>query len=374
MWPHAARVRYQQRAVVHRPGRLRSARVPERQHDRTPSHDAGCGQTSVRLLFSRHGWPQAADHQRGHGFNRLVMRSNKPEAKEIQTWIVRDLPRGTFPGKGMSQAKIVNESGLLCWTIASFVTSVSREKARATSQWSPRAGCSAGRERGLSLEVRGKRPGPHRDGQRERALQARPPRPAGRCRTFGSCPAPNRVCLIQPFPGLSGRRPWTNNEPWFIAADVCNLLGLTARPTMTLQKLPVDEKRTSDVPFPGMRGSRPNIINEAGFNRLMMRSNKPEALEIQGWIANAVLPAIRWARTAAQGWHVHVKDEEKVATVVRLSVAATAAASLRAAEPSEAVGRRKASLRVLLSRNARLPPAAHQRGRPSGGRRKGFIR
>ena len=65
------------------------------------------------------------------------------------------------------------------------------------------------------------------------------------------------------------------------------------------------KRRTPSAVFPWHARPAPRHHQRGhSFNRLVMRSNKPEAKEIQTWIVRDVLPAIRWARTAAQGWDV----------------------------------------------------------------------
>lgn len=42
----------------------------------------------------------------------------------------------------------------------------------------------------------------------------------------------------------------------------------------------------------GLRGQAPWLVTEAGLYRLVMRSNKPEAVEFQDWVTDVVLPAL----------------------------------------------------------------------------------
>ncbi|SET08760.1 BRO family, N-terminal domain [Paracoccus homiensis] len=78
-------------------------------------------------------------------------------------------------------------------------------------------------------------------------------------------------------------------NPWFVAADVCRVLGLS-NTTVALHHLTPDERAKADL---GVRGLWPNIISESGFYRLVMRSDKPEARAFQDWVTRHVLPAIR---------------------------------------------------------------------------------
>jgi prophage antirepressor-like protein len=79
-----------------------------------------------------------------------------------------------------------------------------------------------------------------------------------------------------------------NGDPWFVAKDVCDILGLT-NPTMAMQALDDDERAKSDL---GLKGEI-NIINESGLFTLIIRSDKPEAKQFRKWITSEVLPSIR---------------------------------------------------------------------------------
>lgn len=80
-----------------------------------------------------------------------------------------------------------------------------------------------------------------------------------------------------------------DREPWWVASDVCEILGLT-NTTEALKGLDDDEKSTLRI---SEGGPERNIINEPGLYSLIMRSNKPEAKRFKRWITHEVLPAIR---------------------------------------------------------------------------------
>jgi prophage antirepressor-like protein len=91
-----------------------------------------------------------------------------------------------------------------------------------------------------------------------------------------------------------------DGEPWFVAADVCRVLGLdlAAGTTRHLGSVAADERRTihrREVPelFSGTYAPSLAIINESGLYRLTMRSYKPEAHVFQDWVTREVLPTIR---------------------------------------------------------------------------------
>jgi len=80
-----------------------------------------------------------------------------------------------------------------------------------------------------------------------------------------------------------------DGEPWWIASDICEILGLT-NTTEALRALDQDEKSTLRI---SEGGPERNIINEPGLYSLIMRSNKPGAKKFKRWITHDVLPTIR---------------------------------------------------------------------------------
>ena len=89
-----------------------------------------------------------------------------------------------------------------------------------------------------------------------------------------------------------------NGDIWFVAKDVCDVLGLT-NPTVALEALDDDERAKFFLgrsPVHG-GGGEANIISESGLYSLVLRSNKPEAKNFSRWVRKEVLPTIR--RTGA---------------------------------------------------------------------------
>lgn len=82
-----------------------------------------------------------------------------------------------------------------------------------------------------------------------------------------------------------------NDEPWFVAKDVCQALGHTNH-RVAIQSLDDDEKGVRKVYTPG--GIQEiTFVNESGLYALIMRSNKPNAKPFRKWITKDVLPTIR---------------------------------------------------------------------------------
>lgn len=82
-----------------------------------------------------------------------------------------------------------------------------------------------------------------------------------------------------------------DGEPWFVAADVCGVLGY-AHTASALRSLRDKEKGVRSTHTPGGQQEL-TVISESGLYRLIMRSNRPEAEAFQDWLTTEVLPAIR---------------------------------------------------------------------------------
>lgn len=78
-------------------------------------------------------------------------------------------------------------------------------------------------------------------------------------------------------------------EPYFVAIDVCNILGLT-NPTVAISRL--DEDEVTKFNLGGLSGET-NIVNEYGLYNLILASRKPQAKAFKRWITHEVIPSIR---------------------------------------------------------------------------------
>ena len=103
-------------------------------------------------------------------------------------------------------------------------------------------------------------------------------------------------------------------DPWFVAKDVCDILGLENSRKATAELDP-DEKNTVTI-SDGIPGN-PNktIISEPGLYKLIMRSRKPEAKAFQRWVTHEVLPQIR--RT---GGYIPTTDADDDMTILAKAV------------------------------------------------------
>lgn len=82
-----------------------------------------------------------------------------------------------------------------------------------------------------------------------------------------------------------------DDQPWFVAVDVCNSLSIV-NVTRALSRLDDDEKALHS-----MKGTRSmqelNVVNESGLYSLILTSRKEDARRFKKWITSEVLPAIR---------------------------------------------------------------------------------
>lgn len=84
--------------------------------------------------------------------------------------------------------------------------------------------------------------------------------------------------------------PNEKGEPWFIAKDVCNILGYTnSRKTIS------DHCRNSGVTNSYIQelSNTYTLIDEGNLYRLIIKSNKSESEPFESWVCDDVLPTIR---------------------------------------------------------------------------------
>lgn len=85
-----------------------------------------------------------------------------------------------------------------------------------------------------------------------------------------------------------------DGEPWFVAADVCEVLGLD-NTTKALLRLDEDEQALISIQGTHSGPGNPmvNVVNESGLYSLVLGSRKPEAKRFKKWVTSEVLPSIR---------------------------------------------------------------------------------
>jgi prophage antirepressor-like protein len=80
-------------------------------------------------------------------------------------------------------------------------------------------------------------------------------------------------------------------EPWFVAKDVVDILGLK-NITETLKRVDVEDLTSVKLNSGGqMRDMK--LINESGVYQIIFMSRKPEAKKFKRWVTSEVLPSIR---------------------------------------------------------------------------------
>ena len=83
-----------------------------------------------------------------------------------------------------------------------------------------------------------------------------------------------------------------DGEPWFVAADVCAMLGYV-NPAKSITDHCVTKGITKRYTLTDGGKQELAYINEANLNRLILRSHKPEAVRISDWLVEDVLPTLR---------------------------------------------------------------------------------
>lgn len=96
--------------------------------------------------------------------------------------------------------------------------------------------------------------------------------------------------------GFNGKEMTTiideKDDPWWVAEEVCEVLGLDDVAT-ALTEIDIEDKRNFSVSNAGTDISNLRIINEPGIYNLIFKSLKPEAKAFKKWLTKEVLPAIR---------------------------------------------------------------------------------
>ena len=97
-----------------------------------------------------------------------------------------------------------------------------------------------------------------------------------------------------------------NNEPWFVAKDICNILDVK-NVTQAVEQLEDFERSMLNI---GRQGEA-NIISESGFYTLVLRSRKPIAKPFRLWVTCEVLPQIR-----KTGGYIPISNQDDDLTIM----------------------------------------------------------
>lgn len=121
-----------------------------------------------------------------------------------------------------------------------------------------------------------------------------------------------------------------DGEPWFMAKDVCDALGIR---TDTVRSI-VEADDVTEITNPNSigvtHGRAPLIISEAGLYMLVLKSRKPDARRFQRWVTHDVLPAIR-----RDGGYMVARDETPEQTMARAVLIAQRTVERQRAEIDE---------------------------------------
>lgn len=120
------------------------------------------------------------------------------------------------------------------------------------------------------------------------------------------------------YTGHEVRTIMIDGDPWFVAADVCAVLGI-ANPSDAIRNLDDDEYMLVAATLANSEGGNPhlNVINESGLYSLILRSRKPEARTFKRWITREVIPSIR--KTGSYGQPVQPQIPQTYAEALRLA-------------------------------------------------------
>lgn len=137
-----------------------------------------------------------------------------------------------------------------------------------------------------------------------------------------------------------------HGEPWFVAKDVCDVLGIV-NVGNAIARIPKKDRMTirQTDSHSGQRGGAQSltIISEAGLYRLVLRSDKPEAEPFIDWVTSEVLPAIR-----KTGGYIKAATEETPEEIMARALIVAKATIDRMKEKNQA----------LLAENATMRPKA----------------
>lgn len=84
-----------------------------------------------------------------------------------------------------------------------------------------------------------------------------------------------------------------DNEPWFVAKDVAEMLGYKRPSKAVLDHVEPTDKQTFPIRDSLNRTQYQTIINESGLYSLVLSSKLEQAQDFKQWITSEVLPSIR---------------------------------------------------------------------------------
>lgn len=121
------------------------------------------------------------------------------------------------------------------------------------------------------------------------------------------------------FRGTQVRVVSLDGEPWFVAADVCFVLGYRNSRDAVAKHVRSPQRGMSRIATPSGDQDM-TVISEGGLYRLIMRANTVLVDEFQDWVTDEVLPSIR--KTGSYTVEANAPSRENlVASVTRRELA-----------------------------------------------------
>jgi anti-repressor protein len=144
------------------------------------------------------------------------------------------------------------------------------------------------------------------------------------------------VTAITPFTfpatGQPVRSVAIDGEPWFVGADVTEILGYANGSRDINRHVPERHRRLYRIGTPSGE-QQMSVIDEPGAYRLIMRSNQAQAEAFQDWLAEEVIPAIR--RTGSYSAAARFEIPRTYADALRAAADASERAELAEAKVAE---------------------------------------
>ena len=176
---------------------------------------------------------------------------------------------------------------------------------------------------------------------------------------FDQCNTPPATSITPfSFEGFAVRTIQINGEPWFVAADVCEVLDIQ-NVAQAVARLDDDERSMFNI---GRQGEA-HIINESGLYSLVLTSRKPSAKQFKRWVTGEVLPTIRKTGSYGQPAALSTMDiltlameseKGRLAAVAQLAIAAPKAAFVDSYVESTGLKGFRQVAKLLKANEARL--------------------
>ncbi len=117
------------------------------------------------------------------------------------------------------------------------------------------------------------------------------------------------------YSGQRVRTQLIDGEPWFVLADLCIVLGLSA-PHMVAKRIAEDDRSSTSVMDSMGRAQQTTIVSESGMYEVVIRSDKPEAVTFRRWLTGDVIPSIRKTGSYSAALARELTFEEKMLEVM----------------------------------------------------------